>query len=1006
MKKIIAALTVLVGSGLAWAGCSQNTAVVTVRSLERSGRAAFLCIRYPRERVPSTNPPPKPGVEMDGCFVPDIAPSQYYYLVPHVIALVTQMARGEVAVVDVTAGTVVDVDKTKPGYNFLAVGASPTDVVATQGSNASFVGIGDPTRPAIFGIPSTKLPLWTDAAPVDYGSWPACALPPGGVPTELAIVPDMTPSTTDPGGRRASCDGTPGTTPAEPVDLTLETEMFGRQKLAVLLPELGEIDFIDAQELLARPPGEFEPCKIEHRVFLSGDPAMLPPPPAQPEGGVDADPGDAPSGDAAADQSAPEDASDDVGPGTPDAGPGDDGGTCSLRRTPTSPPSTRPHPNSFALSNDGRLFVSDDSASVIHVVDVKDPCTASEGAPLLPVSATDPLRAVVSGAITVSPLTTDGKRYVYAADVKGNGSLMVFDVSPGSTERTPLLRSDRLYNPLDPPDRLVLASPIESMTFATHEVPLAEPDPNGSIPRGQRCDPRNASDPNAPPDDYLSSGAGPRRLRGTFAFVAQTNGDMSIVDLDDYDAPCRRPALSDDKALGCQGEPVADGELPSASNEASCNVVERHRPRSAAFFINANNVGQRAPAMQTYPTLYEKDGTALIYDSTRPETSNYPKLLGPELTSNEHQASSWPYLATVLSSGATPDPSVSGGLISDPKKAEGNWVAFDLREPRAHPTQAWALTYEGALPWFAARRGRLQCADPSKRADECELGDNPSHLELYDSAVGFCDGGTQGEDMSPAGDLLEIIDDMPDAADPYWSTTKLCSRQDCETVFGTIDAPRVIDAGKPAGRDIVIAKSYQAKLSLKNSVALKRDEDDKDRHIPVACCFPYPVAYGIRANAHWILTGQATGFAHHLVPDPESKSNAPDLQACVPSCDPTLALRNGRVVARDASAGTPVPKYDDLDSIFHNAQLRFVLWDMEGSNCKPPCAAKVRDRYFAFQETGGFLPMRFPLSSSQPIMPTSVKFVRGIQMLSIPDPVGQGLMLFDLNRLATTASFY
>ncbi|MET0595480.1 MAG: LEPR-XLL domain-containing protein, partial [Polyangiaceae bacterium] len=279
MKKIIAALTVLVGSGLAWAGCSQNTPVVTVRSLERSGKAAFLCIRYPRELHPKTNPPPKPGIQMDGCFVPDSPPPQYYYLVPHVIALVTQMARGELAVVDVTAGTVVDVDKSTPGYNFLPIGASPTDVVATQGSNASFVGIGDPTRPAIFGIPSTKLPLWVESAAVDYASWPACALPPGGVPTEMLVVPDMTPSSSDPGGRRAFCDGTPGTIPSEEVDLTLETEMFGRQKLAVLMPELGEIDIIDAQELLARPPGEFEPCKIERRVLLSGDPGMPPPPP-------------------------------------------------------------------------------------------------------------------------------------------------------------------------------------------------------------------------------------------------------------------------------------------------------------------------------------------------------------------------------------------------------------------------------------------------------------------------------------------------------------------------------------------------------------------------------------------------------------------------------------------------------------------------------------------------------------------------------------------------------
>ncbi len=1009
MKKIIAALTVLVGSGLAWAGCSQNATPVTVRSLERSGKAAFLCIRFPRVREPSaaSGPLPKPGIQLDGCFDSDVAPSQFNYGIPHVISLVTQTARGEVAVVDVTSRTVVDVDTAVPGFNFLPVGAMPTDVVATHGSNASFVGIGDPTRPAIFGLPSTKLPLWRDSTPVDFGSWPACALPPGGVPSEMVIVSDTTASPSDPGGKRAFCDGTPGSIPAEEVDITPEVEMFGRQKLAVLLPELGEVDIIDAQELLARPPGEFEPCKIEHRVFLSGDPNALPQPPTPKDAGPESGSSDA-SDDGPSDASIPDGGvadsgdpgdADDAGDGADDAGGGADGMSCMLRRTPSAPPSTTPHPYALALSDDGRLYISDDNASVIHVVDVRDPCAATEMAPLLPYSAADPSRAVVSGAITVSPLTSDGKRFVYASDLKSGGSLMVFDVSSTSTERRPIQRNDRLYNPLEPPDRLNFAAPIESMTFATHEVPLAPVnDTTGQIPRGVPCDPANGTDPNRPPDDYAAAGAQPRRLRGTFAFLALANGDLAVLDLDDYDQACRRPRLTDEKALGCEGRPIASGDLPSASNEASCNVVERHRQRSTYYFINSDRAGRHAPAMQTYPVLFERDGTALTIDPSRPATLNLPKLLGPALDAQSEEAR--PLLATVLSSGATPNL----GLSSNPRDALDNWVTFDLREPRAHPAQAWTVTYEGVLPWFSGRRGRLQCADPGKDAVSCELGDNPSHLELYDSSVGFCDGGAQGEGMDPGGDLLEIVDDMPDPADPYWTSEKIqgvCNRQECEAMFGTLEAPRVIEDGNPVGRDVVIAKSYQGKLSLKNTEAMYQ----RQRHIPMACCFPYPVTYTIRANGHWIVNGQATGFAHRLVPDPSETD--PTKQACVVSCDENLRLRNGRVVARPAPdpLPEPVPAYDDLDSIFHNAQLRFNIWDKEPTCEKKPCAGRVRDRYFAFQETGGFVPMRFPLSSSQPVMPSSVRFVRGLYMLAIPDPVQQGLLLFDLNRLSAFAPF-
>jgi hypothetical protein len=424
--------------------------------------------------------------------------------------------------------------------------------------------------------------------------------------------------------------------------------------------------------------------------------------------------------------------------------------------------------------------------------------------------------------------------------------------------------------------------------------------------------------------------------------------------------------------------------------------------------------------MQTYPVLYDKDGTAIVSDPSLPEALKLPKLLGPELDKDVIDQAAWPYLATVLSSGAIP----GSGLSSDPVTAPANWVAFDLRSPRVHASQIWNVTYEGMLPWFLGRRGRLQCRDESKSAIECETGDNPSTLELFDSSVGFCDGGTQGEDGKPGGDILEITDDMPDPADPYWTTVAgTCSRQDCEEVFGTPDAPRVLDSGNPVGRDIIIEKSYQGKLTLKHSVATKYEYDEtspdgfRARHVPVSCCFPYPVAYTIRAAQQWIVTSGLGGFAHRMIPDPDAVRSGvgPDLQACIPSCDPNLALRNGRLKALTPCAGNlkppacdAVPTYDK--PAFQNPQLRFAVWDVEGTSCMtPPCSGRVRDRYFSFQEVGGFIPMRLTLSTQSLVLPQSVRYVRGLNMLAIPDGVqgvSMGLMLFDLNRLQTTSYFY
>jgi hypothetical protein len=1060
VKKILSAVAVLAVAGLAWAGCSQNTTPVVVRSLERSGRAAFLCLANPQ-----TATVPSQGLQLDACPDPGNVIGPTDYTIPHFISLVTQTARGEVAIVDVSANTVIDADKSIPGYNFLPVGAAPNDIVATPASGAAFVSIGDPTRPAIFAVPTSKLPLWSDSKAPGFGDWPACALPPGGVPTEMVLVADMTASPSDPGGRRAHCDGSPQVVPGGNVvgvDITAETQLFGRLKLAVALPELGEIDIMDAQDLLYREPGSFDPCVIERRVFLSGDADI----PTGDDAGSDVTPVDASDaavpdatadvsvtdGGASADDGESDDASNpdasnvdasDPDASNPDAGrtdaPGGSDGAapdamvCPTRVTPVPPRSNKPHPYAFALADDGRLFVSDDSASVIHVVDLSDPCTATEKPPLWAYSAADPARPVISGAIAVSPLTKDGKRFVYASDVRNNGSLMVYDVSTTSTERTPLVRPDLLFNPFEPPDRVLFSSPIESMTFVTHEVPLGKADPaTGVVPRGVLCDPFDPNDVNRPPDDFVSAGAQPRRLRGIFGFLAMSNGELAVLDVDDYDAPCRRPRYTDDEAVGCPevippGPLVAGGGLPSSSQEASCKVFERHRPRSASFFTNADLAGRHAPAMQNYPILYDKDGSAIVSDPSRPATALLPKVLGPQLIEADHDKGSWPILATVLSTLATP---LDGSLVSDPTTPEApNWVTFDVREPRVHSTQIWDVTYEGILPWFLGRRGRLQCRDASKSAIDCETGDNPSTLDLFDSSVGFCDGGAQGEKMKPAGDILEIIDDMPDPADPYWTTVvDKCSRQDCEEVFGTLDAPRVLDNGIPVGRDIVIETSYQGKLALKSSVATKWDLNNKQRHVPVTCCFPYPVAYNIRAGNQWTVTGSSVGFAHRMIPDPAAVTAGapPDQQACIESCDPKLQLRNGRLKALTICSGNPpsppdcvvpcsegrnlpgcmpIPTYDN--PAFQNAQLRFTLWDIEGTRCSaPPCSGRVRDRYFRFQESGGFIPMRFTLSTSSLVLPQSVRYVRGLDMLAIPDAVVMGLMLFDLNRLTTTSYFY
>jgi hypothetical protein len=985
MNRALVGLGLIVASALPWAGCSQQATTVPVRSLERSGRVSFACLR--------NNKSAAPGTTLDTCF-PTAVPFAItdYASGPHAIALVTQTTRGEIAVIDVTAQSVLDADPSVPGFNFLPVGALPTDIVSTPGGNATFVASGDPLRPGLFAIPSARLPGQLQSGKTTLASWPACSLP--GVPTELTVVPDST------GSHTGLCNpSTPATPPAPGLDLSNEMAVFGRLKIFATMPELGQIVVIDAQELLTRAPGSFDQCPIESRIQLN---AVLPgegeidagleaatPEAASPEASIsdastpEASTDDAMVGEAGtSDGAAPSDGGTDA-----DAGPPVDPATCSGRVAASPPASKTSHPGEMALSDDGRLFISDDQASVIHVLDVADPCNVVERPPLLPFSLSDPTRAVVTSSIAVSPLTTDMKRYVYAVDARGGGNVMVFDVSANATTRRPLPRPDRHANPFEPPDRLSFSSAVQGLVFATRELPQAIA-PGGTLPRGIKCDP-SVTDMNDPaykyrPDNFSLTGAGPRVLRGTFAFAALSSGRIAVVDIEDYDQACRRPALSDDPALGCSGTLMLNSTktLFSASGEASCNVVERHRVRSNVFVAHDAAAGRHAPAMQTPPVLYDKTGSLLSTDPMRTEAQGRPRLLGPSMPGKTLETRA--ELAAVLSGSGIPDDATDPDLASDPARSERNWVTFDLVEPRAHVDQTWFLTYEGALPSFVGRRGRFQCLT-DKKAIECEGGANPSSFVLFDSSVGFCDQGAQGVALAeaqglPSPDFVQITEGLPDPADPYWTTVAdVCSPTSCQTVYGTPDVP-----GR--GREFPIDTAFEDRLVLQPSTVRAT--------APLACCFPYPISYTVRAGKQWLVTGSATGYVHHEIPDPTAPNAS--TARCILSCDSNLELRNSRAV--ELARGKPVPKYDDKVGVFRNPQVRFVLWGP--ANCPgPECRAQERDTFFSFVETGGFIPLEVGLSTL-PVMVQSVRFIRGLDQLALPDAVSQGLMLFDIGALS------
>ena len=421
---------------------------------------------------------------------------------------------------------------------------------------------------------------------------------------------------------------------------------------------------VDPQALFAAAPGTLTPCTslgvVLGGVVLSsqGLPASLPPSSAWPDGVVYADAGGA----------------------TPVPGCfelGDGGGGRDRRRrprrrreddagtggAPATLPFGPPHPPSIAMRRDQPiLYVGDSVRPIIHAFDLHDPIHPVEMEALLATSVVEPGRRVSVGALAVSPPTRDFTTYLYAVDASA-GTLMVYDVTdPVASPHTPLLRPHPELTPLAPPDRLAFSAPVATVAFAQHDWPLpSQADPNHYLQyTGLLCNPS----PNAHPDGGLFADNGayyrvdqaaliqatdtqggtiesfPTRLRGVFAFATLSNGNVVTIDVDDWDAPCRRPdPLATGYVTGPDGtqydagvpgslavpEPAATpgdlspyhapvtyngnlGDVAAVTLEQFFPVSAPNRARSAFLLRNDPVTGLHIPNVLGAPQLFNANG--------------------------------------------------------------------------------------------------------------------------------------------------------------------------------------------------------------------------------------------------------------------------------------------------------------------------------------------------------------------------------------------------------------
>ncbi len=772
MLAVAAAVSV---AAVSVASCAQTPPNVTPHTFRQAQKVDFICMQV-NDANGNARPFPTPVAQAQCAPVPLNVNGALLEF--HLYAVVTQTTPGELAVVDLTAGNVVDVDKSTPGVNFIPVGANPTDVAVAPGEAPAFTFVSsrDPNKMAIYAIDNARL-LGNSTGtqppqPLTLSDLKACALP--QPPQALAVVPANAP------------DGGPsGSAYAVVVLLAAAGGASGMPGASVLT--------LDPSKLAAAAPGTLQPCSSLGAVLsvtpLSGDlPSSWAPGPAWPDGVPYADAGgptplpQCPGAAALGDGGAVVDSggADDGGGAVVDGGSGDSDGGADVVAPPALPdagapdavgfalpavPSLQPHPTSMAMRSDmPLLYVADEAVPVIHVIDLHDPSNPTELEPLLATSLVEPLRRVAVGGIAISPTTHDFKTYLYAIDAR-QGTLMVYDVTdPATSPHSPLQRPHPELNPLALPDRLSFAAPVAAVAFVQHDWSLPSPaaplDPIHQY-TGLICNPN----PNAHPDAgaFVDLGAYyradqtariqptdtqggtvitlPTRLRGIFGFVTLSNGNVVTVDVDDWDAPCRRP---DPMAVGVVPDPsnasiqydagvtgVLDipqsqdggpGDLdpyqaPITYNsaipgsaavtlEAFFPVSAPHRLRSASLLRNDPTSGVHVPNLIGVPQLVNASGAPVSTSGSAAATN--PILLPAPLSSGfidptyiqnptEPNPSARvvpsPQLATASLTGKVPAALFPGLSASN---TPGVRISFD--DPTASVDQDWTVTYEGALP--------------------------------------------------------------------------------------------------------------------------------------------------------------------------------------------------------------------------------------------------------------------------------------------------------------------
>ena len=625
------------------------------------------------------------------------------------------------------------------------------------------------------------------------------------------------------------------------------------------------------------------------------------------------------------------------------------------------------HPLALSVDKDThRVYVSDDQSNYVHVLaetPLREIARVDVGAPTRALAISGWARRLTCAAEATDPDHYASARYLYAAHAT-TGALLVYDLARNARVRPNLLPAPnpqrRTLDPSLTVDQVAISTPVVAL------VPINTTDYKGqNVPPSAACLSLNGC--------AGAAAVGPGYLHGVFMGAVLRDGRITVIDIDDYDAPARAQSLN-----------VVDGtngyRFVRHAPRASIALTAAGLVVSSPIFSTIVRGTQRiqvaeaptTPALGCVRPRSANDSTSCLVGGDAGVT-NY----GVELAPRPPVPTSFVPDGGVSDGGAdgSTEPSCgpSDASVDVAELDASSGVAALPADPYALRNEVWTLTYEGVIPgldlygvgFSAGTGGRLVLDSP---------------------AANFCTRGALAEGPLPS--ATDPFDVMHDEVTLVGDPTPLAAYSvACNQRFGTTT---------PVNRDFTIVEAWQDHLVLDVPSGVTVEE--------VRRCFPLAAHAQVRTRNQWLVTGTRNGYLGAVRADStgrcvidEAKQSAVEAlsTACLTSRVPVASRTGRRCLAGRACTGALQGAVSlEATPVFANPYFCFQVFPS-------PVGETSRDSQFTFSIAGAWEPLRLEAGS----FPVSARFLPKENRLFVVDTQSSGLIEYRIDPLARSRVF-